>query len=273
MTLANSSGVLVTTSKPLSSSASRALGRRDRRDQLGIHARNQRSRHLRRTEKTHPGLRHRIARQAFSDGRNVRPAARALVLDHADDLDGAAVDERHRGRERGEQDRNLPGQEIRHGRAAAPIGHVDPVDAGVALEILAGDVMNGVRSGASERELARMGLRIGDQFRDVAHRQGLVHHEAHGQLDRERERGQVGDEVGRKVLRQHRRDVQGGRRAEQQRGAVRLRPRDRDGRQGAAAARPVVDDDRQPGGDGKRIAHRMADDVGRAAGRQRRSRS
>src|SRR5882762_10050453 len=73
-------------------------------------------------------------------------------------LTGAAVDERNGGGKGRKQDRNLPGQKVRHRRAAAAIRHVHHVDPGPELEKLARDVMDRVGARASERELAGKGV-------------------------------------------------------------------------------------------------------------------
>ena len=81
-----------------------------------------------------------------------------LLLGSGKDADAAGGRLRQDRRRRAEADRDVAGDQVLNGGAAAAIGNVADVDAGLLLEQLAGDVMAGADAGAAVAELAGVAL-------------------------------------------------------------------------------------------------------------------
>ena len=128
--------------------------------------------------------------------------------------------------------------------AAALVGHADEIGAGARLEQLGGQMRQAARAGVREVELARIGLRVGDEFLHALPRRGGMHHEDLVALGNLRDRR----EALRRIVagaRRHRRDHgEHAGVADQQRQAVGRRGRDRARADRAARAGTVLHDRR-----------------------------
>ncbi len=144
-------------------------------------------------------------------------------------------------------------------------GHVNDVDAGRHLEELDGEMTDGRRAERSDVDLARIGLRVGDEFLEVLDRKLWAHVQDQRQLGQPRDQRDVAQEIERQRLQRH---VDGvGRRGEEKRVAVGRRTDDGLGADIGAAAGPVVDDHRLAEPLGQPLSHQARNEVGGAAGR------
>ena len=149
----------------------------------------------------------------------------------------------HLRRDAGGKHRQMAGVEIGEPRVGALVRHMHDVgQAGELLEQFSAQMRRCADARGTVGQLARIGLRIGNQFLQRVHRQRCVHHET-----RYRDRGD-GDRreilhgvVGRRAH-DHRTDDQLAGGAGQERIAVRLRARDLSRGDDAAAAALVLDD-------------------------------
>jgi hypothetical protein len=100
------------------------------------------------------------------------------------------TDIRDRRRHGREPDLDLSGDQIGHRRAIATIGHVLKVGAGHCVEQLSRQMARGPNAGRGKAELAWIGLRVRDQFRNCLYwnrRINLDHiRHAHYAADRRR---------------------------------------------------------------------------------------
>ena len=115
------------------------------------------------------------ARHRFRDGRNRLETGETIPRSHSDDAQPIASNVAgHRGHA---IDVELcpPRDRVLRRKRAALIGDIDDVDAGSELQHLAGDVLQISGSGGGERELPRIRLREGNQFRHRVHRQRRIH--------------------------------------------------------------------------------------------------
>ncbi|MNI50123.1 hypothetical protein D3C73_1047680 [compost metagenome] len=174
----------------------------------------------------------------FRDGGNVRRQRRTLRIRHAQRQQRAALglgQARHDGVEvHGHLAREQGGD----GFARALVGHVQDIDAGNGLQHLTRQVRGGARAKRRIGQLARIGARIGDHFRQRLERLLRV-----GQQD-VRGVGHQGHQfesvrvIGQALLQEAVGD-DGGRAAHQQRVAIGRRARHRraaDGRRGARSS-------------------------------------
>src|SRR5262249_14338041 len=103
-------------------------------------------------------------------------------LEHGQNLDGLAVADRERVRDRDEGHGNMPGNDILQRRRHAAVGHVVDLHAGGLVEQLAHQMENGADTGGAIAELARPRLRIGDKLRNRTDRQRAIDDQARAPL-------------------------------------------------------------------------------------------
>ncbi len=144
--------------------------------------------------------------------------------------------------------------------------NIEHVDAGHHLEQRAGDIERRADAAGRQVDLARIGLGIGDEFRNRfrRHRKIDVHDQRNGGDARHR-RG-VADEVEIQML--IKRGIDRVRRhGQQQRVAIRRRLDDQLGADVGAGARPIFNDERLTELFRQPLADQPPDDVGRTSGR------
>jgi hypothetical protein len=159
----------------------------------------------------------------------------------------------------------MPGEEIGEGRRAAAIGHMEQIDSGHRFEQLAVKMRRAADTGRRHQELARIGLGKGDQLRDRLHRSRRFDHHHAGAVHHPGDRRDVANDVEAQIVVEpgaegiHRGD-------HEQRVAVRGSADHRFGREIAAGAGTIVDDERmaQPGR--QPIGDDAREQIGRAAG-------
>jgi hypothetical protein len=161
----------------------------------------------------------------------------------------------------------LPADQILQRGPAAGVRHVDHVDTGHELEQLAGHVRRAAGAGHGHPDLARIGLRIGDELRNGLGPHRRVHHHDERLAGDAGDRRDVAQQVETEILEQ--RGVDRVRRTdEEQRMAVGRRAHHRFGRRIAGGARQVLDDDglsqplREP------FTQQAREDVVRSAGNE-----
>jgi hypothetical protein len=94
-----------------------------------------------------------------------------------------------------EHDLNLLAKQIGSRRSAAAILHLFELDAGYHLEELAGDVAWAPGAGRAKIELARIGLGVGDEFRNCLGWKSQIDHHDQGGLGNARDRRDVANEI------------------------------------------------------------------------------
>ena len=139
------------------------------------------------------------------------------------------------------------------------------VDAGHELEQFAGHMRRRADAGRRHVDLARIGLGIGDELRDRFGRKRRHHDHDVGIAADAGDRRDVADEIVIQLVVERRIDRVGKRR-QQQRLPVGRRLDHRLGGDTAAAADPVLDDERLAEPIGQPLRHQARQNVGRAAG-------
>jgi len=94
---------------------------------------------------------------------------------HAERADVAGLDVLDRARQIVEKHRYLTAEQIRHRGRRAAIRHVRELDVGHGLQQLARHVRGGANPAGSKIDLARIGLRHGDELGKVLRRKRQVH--------------------------------------------------------------------------------------------------
>ena len=170
-----------------------------------------------------------------------------------------------------------------HQGAAAVVGHVDEIDAGVPGDHHAEEVRQAARRGAAVAGLAGVGLVPGDEFLHVPRRVAGVDRKRELEVGHVGHRREVGGGVVGQLREHHRREHGDDDRRQHQHAAIGGSVLQRLGHDAAAGAGPVLDDDRllqlflhavgeQAGGDVGRAARREADqDAHRLVGRHLRA--
>ena len=102
---------------------------------------------------------------ASAIGGSVRRVAAALERGDREPAQLAALDQRQHRADVVEHDVDAAGDEVVERGPGAAIGHVQHLDAGHALEQLAGEMDRGAVAGRGEGDLARVGLGVGDELR------------------------------------------------------------------------------------------------------------
>ena len=171
----------------------------------------------------------------------------------------------HRRRRPHERDLNLSAREIGQRRRTPAIGDVRHVDAHFDLEQLAGDMRRRPVARRRHAELARIGLGICDKLGKGFRRKRGVDAQDDRFLDKHRDRRAVTDEI-QAIVQRSADDACRGERQEQ-RVAVRGRAQDHLGRDDAARAGAILDDDGLAKSLGQPIADQPREDVGCAARR------
>src|SRR3954469_18115553 len=202
------------------------------------------------------------ARHRFRDGRNSLETGETIPRSHSDDAQPIAPKVAgHRGYAIDVDLCSSRDRVLRRERAAL-IGDIDDVDAGAELQHLAGDVLQISGSGGGERELSRIRLREGYQFRHRVHRQRRIHRD-HERADTDVDDG---DEVSLNVEWQRLEGIwiHGERRGDREEVIVAVR-RSAGGRLSrdiaSGAGTTVADDLKAPLG-AEAVAQYPADDVG-----------
>ena len=202
-------------------------------------------------------------------GRHVRHRGRAGRAGHRERLDLAALDQALDGLHRGDGHRHVAGDDVADRLAAALVGHVHGLHAGLVHEHLEVEMRDGADAGGGEVHLLRHGLRIGEQLRH-----GLDRHVV-GDDQRRRRRRKPGHrvvlrdriEVGLRFLVERLADGDRVLR-KQQRVAVRIGGGDVVPGDIAAGAGPVLDDDRLAERLLQIVGNLPREGVGRAAGHE-----
>ena len=145
---------------------------------------------------------------------------------------------RHHQRRR-EHQVDAPAEQIGHGRPRAAIGHVQHLDAGHLREQRAGQMRGRAGAGRAERQLAGIGLRVGDQFGGASHRHVRIDHQDVGRRGDQRHRRELARDVERAALPARERQDRAGR-GHQQRVAVGRRGDHLPRADQAGGARPVL---------------------------------
>jgi hypothetical protein len=83
----------------------------------------------------------------------------------------------HDADRRVDQHLDVAGHEIGQRRRRALVGHVHHLDARHLLQQLAGEMGGGPHARGPERDLARIGLGVGNQLADILDRQAIGHGE------------------------------------------------------------------------------------------------
>ena len=171
------------------------------------------------------------------------------------------------GREVGEAHGNAATDHVVERRRHALVGHLENVDAGEALERLAGENARGVT--AAIGELARVGFGVGDQLGKRLHRDRRVDHHHQREAADPGDRRKILQRVVADILEQERigrmrRVGAGEQRVCSRPGESRLRPR-RSPRCTAVRALPIVDHDALAERDAERLGDDAGDDVSAAA--------
>jgi hypothetical protein len=94
-----------------------------------------------------------------------------------------------------EHDVDAAGQQVVERGARATIGHVHHVDPGHALEQLAGEMHRGAVAGRCEGHFPRIGLGVGNEFRDRVCRRGDRHRHDVGVVAEQRDWREVSEGV------------------------------------------------------------------------------
>ena len=188
------------------------------------------------------------ARQhGFGDRRQLRRAGEALRRGDGEAAQLPFAHQRQRAAEGVEDDVDAPRDDVGHGGSGAAVGNVGHLDAGAALEQLAGEMGRAAGAGRRERGPAAVLLGIGDELRDRLRRRGVRHRHDIRIGGEQGHRREIGECI--VAERREQKAVDGKRqRREQDRVAVRRRMGDRLGADIGAAAALVLDDDLVAGG-------------------------
>ena len=166
-----------------------------------------------------------------------------------------------------------PPDEVVQRRAGALVGHAQEFDACLLLEHLGEQVRRAAQRRDRHRQLARPRLRVGDEFRDGAHRHRRMHEQQVGDLGDDDDRREVLRRRERQVRVERRRGRHRAERALHERVAVRRGLGDEVGADVAAAARAVLDHEGLAELVGEDLRRKSRDQVRRAARRIGRRRS
>ena len=231
----------------------------------GPEAADDRLRRACRREYAPPGIGVEAGKAALVYGRHRRERRRACPAGLHNPPDGAGLDLRDRERGAADEEVDMAGDRVVHGRTPAAIGHVDELNAGPFRQQRHGEVTDAAAADRAVADRAGLGLGGGD---DVAERlERLLH------LSR--------DHVGRGPDEQHRVEVLlriVGQVAQHERirrmvvehdepaAAVWARLCDRGGAHASRCAGPVLDDDRRPEPILQARLNQTRDRVGRSAG-------
>ena len=228
-------------------------------------------RRLRRRDEALP--RPRLEAREPRRGGDRRHAGKLLALlqrRDAERLQAAGRDVRARGRVVDEHDRHGAAEQVLHGRRRAAIGDLVELDAGRLLEQHGGEMERIADARMRDVDLARLGLRGGDQLGDRVHLQLVRVHQQHAdEARRQRDRREVLLGIERDLLVEALVGREGRDVAEQDGVAVRLRLGDEVRAEIGRGARLVLDHDRLA----DQLLHLLPDEareeVGPAAGRIR----
>ena len=193
MNAANCSGVVGAGFRALRGQALAHVGRVEYPGDLGVPLGDHVLRRAGRREQAVP-RRDVEARQArFGHRRQVGRERRARGGRHRQRLQLAGLDLRRGVGEVVEHELDVAGEQRLRRRRAALVRNVDDVGAGVDLEQLAGEMPGAAVAARTERQLARIGLGVGDELLDRIHRQRRVDHQHVRRGGEQRDRHEILD--------------------------------------------------------------------------------